>query len=189
MTTEEMYFSQKRLPRKMKSRLVIIECAGYIFGSCFCDHYIKTKPLPHRYRGNYQWERTHRPSSNIAVIYALHSSSKLIYSSMLYYVRYKYSIHYCIHYAFTLHIIHYMCNTLTVYTVHYYIHYTIYIHCVVYTTYITIYNVNSNIHDAFTIYTILYIHYVTLLQFMHCIYHIFEITYNHDYKSKLWYNK
>ena len=170
MTTEEMYFSQKRLPRKMKSRLVIIECAGNIFGSCFCDHYIKTKPLPHRYRGNYQWERTHRPSSNIAVIYALHSSSNSY--TILCYTMYGIN---------TLYI--------TVYIMHYYVHYTIYIHCVVYTTYITIYNVNSNIHDAFTIYTILYIHYVTLLQFMHCIYHIFEITYNHDYKSKLWYNK
>ena len=30
-----LYSSQKQLPRKMKSRLVIIECAGYIFGQSF----------------------------------------------------------------------------------------------------------------------------------------------------------
>ena len=31
----ELYFSQKQLPRKMMSRLVIIECAGYIFWQLF----------------------------------------------------------------------------------------------------------------------------------------------------------
>ena len=31
----ELYFSQKQLPRKMKSRLVIIMCAGYIFRQLF----------------------------------------------------------------------------------------------------------------------------------------------------------
>ena len=30
-----LYISQKQLPRKMKSRLVIIECAGYIFWQLF----------------------------------------------------------------------------------------------------------------------------------------------------------
>ena len=30
-----IYFSQKQLPRKMKSRLVIIMCAGYIFWQLF----------------------------------------------------------------------------------------------------------------------------------------------------------
>ena len=30
-----LYFSQKQPPRKMKSRLVIIDCAGYIFRQLF----------------------------------------------------------------------------------------------------------------------------------------------------------
>ena len=30
-----LYFSQKQLPREMESRLVIIECAGYIFWQLF----------------------------------------------------------------------------------------------------------------------------------------------------------
>ena len=40
-----LYSSQKQLPHKMKSRLVIIECAGYIFWQLFlwlglcCSHY------------------------------------------------------------------------------------------------------------------------------------------------------
>ena len=34
-----VYFSQKQLPREMKSHLAITECAGYIFGSCFCGDY------------------------------------------------------------------------------------------------------------------------------------------------------
>ena len=29
--TNILYFSQKQLPREMKSRLVIIKCAGYVF--------------------------------------------------------------------------------------------------------------------------------------------------------------
>ena len=32
---DQLYFSQKQLPRKMKSRLVITECAGYIFWQLF----------------------------------------------------------------------------------------------------------------------------------------------------------
>ena len=31
----QLYFSQKQLPGKMKSRLVILECAGYIFWPLF----------------------------------------------------------------------------------------------------------------------------------------------------------
>ena len=31
----KVYFSQKQLPRKMKLRLVIIDCAGYIFWQLF----------------------------------------------------------------------------------------------------------------------------------------------------------
>ena len=35
-----LYFSQKQLPRKMKSRLVIRKCAGYIFWQLFfCGDY------------------------------------------------------------------------------------------------------------------------------------------------------
>ena len=33
---DNIYFSQKQLPRKMKSRLVIIDCAGYNFWQLFC---------------------------------------------------------------------------------------------------------------------------------------------------------
>ena len=37
-----LYFSQKQLPRKMKSRLVIIACAGYILWQLFLRRlYIK----------------------------------------------------------------------------------------------------------------------------------------------------
>ena len=34
-----VYFSEKYLPRKKKSRMVIIKCPGYIFGSYFCGDY------------------------------------------------------------------------------------------------------------------------------------------------------
>ena len=35
IATSSLYLSQKQLPRKMKSRLVIIEYAGYIFWLLF----------------------------------------------------------------------------------------------------------------------------------------------------------
>ena len=38
-TLNNVYSSQKQLPRNMKPRLVIIECAGYISGSYFCGDY------------------------------------------------------------------------------------------------------------------------------------------------------
>ena len=34
-----IYFLQKEQPRKTKSHLVITECEGYIFGSCFCGDF------------------------------------------------------------------------------------------------------------------------------------------------------
>ena len=41
-----LYFSQKQLPCKMKSRLVIIKCADYIFWQLLCG-YSRIKNKPH----------------------------------------------------------------------------------------------------------------------------------------------
>ena len=37
ITVPYIYFPQKQLPRKMKTRLVITECTGYIFWQFFCE--------------------------------------------------------------------------------------------------------------------------------------------------------
>ena len=50
-----LYFSQKQLPRKMKARLVIIQCAGYIFWQLFLWRLYKSLYTSTAFKGGLKW--------------------------------------------------------------------------------------------------------------------------------------